>query len=277
MRRVITRISASAGLTPSDVVYQREWLGQWVRDEEGLVYRIRKRNLVTDLPEANDWCYVLGMDVGFVDATAYVVWAYSRSLGQACVVESFQETRLLQAQQVAYVDRLALSYDFESIVVDPGGGGKQLVEELRQRHGLPAEVAEKQAKLAAVGTLNSDLAAGNVLVIRQSNEDLLHDLAQLKYNYAKLRRKAGVHWKMRPSHFLEIDDRTPDHLADAFLYGHRQCAHFLHGFEPVLPTEGTPEWVRLQEAALMAAAEERVDRRDKGEPWWASGPPPPRL
>ena len=273
---VISRLCSVAGIGPGDVVYEREWRGQWIRDEEGLVYQVKPRNILDRLPEATDWRYVLGMDVGFIDATAYVVMAYSPKTGKCCVVESFQEARLLQGQQVAYVDRLAGQYDFESIVVDPGGGGKQLVEELHTRHGLPAQVAEKQAKVAAIGTLNSDLAAGSCSIVRFGNEDLLHDLAQLKWNYAKLQRAHGSDWKKRPkalSH-LSIDDRTPDHLADAFLYAHRQCSHYLTDFEEAAPRPGTDAWILKQEQEIYEKVLKRAEAREAGkdQPWWAGGP-----
>ena len=51
--------------------YRREWLGQWVRDEQSMVYRYaRERNACDVLPEGV-WHYMLGIDYGVTDATAY--------------------------------------------------------------------------------------------------------------------------------------------------------------------------------------------------------------
>lgn len=271
----LMQTARAAGLSENHPVFKREYLGQWVRDAEGLVYEVRDMNVLPSLPDASDWRYVLGMDVGFVDATAYVVMAYSRRLGKCAVVESFQESRLLQAQQVAHVDRLSERYRFEAIVVDPGGGGKQLVEELYQRHGLPAQPAEKQAKVAAIGTVNSDLRSGSCVIVKPTNQDLLWDLRQLKWNYAKLRRSGGSLWRQRPISALEIDDRTPDHLADAFLYAHRCCAHYLHEFEETAELHpGSAAWARAQEQEILEKLLKRASGADVDEPWWASAPRP---
>jgi hypothetical protein len=269
LRRVagaIARIASAAGLEPSDPVYRREYLAEWVRDTDGLVYQVKKFSTIHSLPDADDWVYVLGMDVGFVDATAFVVMAYSVSLGRCVVVESFQATQMLPSAQAAAVERLATRYEFGSIVIDPGGGGKGLVEELKQRHDIPATVAEKKQKVAAIGTLNGDLRAGTCHIIKATNQELLHDLSLLQWNYGKLRRRGGSQWRLKPASHLEIDDRTPDHLSDAFLYAHRECAHHLNEGEREGPTPGTPAWVAEQEQELFDVISRGVDARQR--PWW---------
>lgn len=267
---VIDETTGAAGLTAQDSEYKREYLAEWVQDTEGLVYQVRPYNLIREMPEASDWYYVLGMDVGFVDATAYVVMAYSQTLGMSVVVESFQETELLPSQQVAEADRLSLRYEFSSIVVDPGGGGKGVAEELKQRHGLPAKVAAKRDKVPAIGTLNGDMKAGVLKILQGTNHELLHDLSLLQWDRAKLRRRGGRQWSLKPINHLAIDDRTPDHLADAFLYAHRECAHHIHEFQHETPRVGTPEWITAQEDELYQRIREQVSREEV--PWWEDPP-----
>lgn len=270
-RAAITKLSEAAGLRESDPAYQREWLGKWIRDAEGLVFKVNDWNVVPDLPDdVHDWSYVLGMDVGFVDATAFVVFAYSKDAGAAFVVESFQKTEMLPSQQAAAVQRLWETYDFESIVIDPGGGGKGLVEELAQRHGLPARVAEKKEKVAAIETLNGDLRANTVRIVKSTNQELLHDLRQLKWDYTRLKRKAGPNWALKPISHLAIDDRTPDHLADAFLYGHRECLHYLNEYDVLGPKPGTPEWVAKLESELLEKSLKSLEGDEA--PWWEKRP-----
>jgi hypothetical protein len=264
--RAILQISARGGLQEGDPIFQREWLGKWVRDDSGLVYQVKPFNVIDEMPEADDWRYVLGMDVGFVDATAFVVMAYSLTLGACVVVESYQETEMLPTQQMAEVRRLEERYEFESVVIDPGGGGKGLVEELAQRHSVPAKVAAKRDKVTAIQTLNGDLRSNLCRVVKATNQELLHDLSLLQWNYAHLAKRGGPNWKMRPLDHLSIDDRSPDHLADAFLYAHRECLHYLNEYDVEGPSPGTPAWVALQEEELFTKTLEALEGEEA--PWW---------
>lgn len=268
----IDALSAATGLTPAHPEYRREWLAEWAASDTGLVYEVKPHTVVRELPDHDDLRYVLGMDVGFVDATAFVVMAYSLRAGCAWVLESHQQTEMLPSQQAAEVMRLSQRYDFESVVIDPGGGGKGLIEELAQRHGVPARSAEKTEKVAAIGTLNGDLRANVLRIYGPANQDLLHDLSQLKWDYARLKKKGGAQWESKPISALAIDDRTPDHLADAFLYAHRECQHYLNEWKRDNPTEGSAEWWQAQEDAMLAKVTAR-QRRAEG-PWWEAPPPP---
>lgn len=267
----IAALSLAAGVGPGDPSYEREWRARWAKGDSDLVYEVRPFSVVRELPDHDDLRYVLGMDVGFVDATAFVVMAYSLRAGCSWVLESHQETEMLPSQQAAEAMRLMERYEFESVVIDPGGGGKGLVEELAQRHGIPAKVAAKQEKVAAIGTLNGDLRANTLRIYGPANQDLLHDLSQLKWDYTRLQKKGGEQWKQKPITALAIDDRTPDHLADAFLYAHRECLHYLNEHQREAPREGTDAWWAAREQECLDLVTER-QRRAEG-PWWEDPPP----
>lgn len=269
----IAALSKAAGIAPGDPTYEREWRAKWAKSDTGLVYEVKPFSLVKDFPLYEDLRYVLGMDVGFVDATAFVVMGYSLEAGCAWVLESYQQTEMLPSQQAAEVMRLSERYEFESVVIDPGGGGKGLVEELAQRHSVPAKCAEKTEKVAAIGTLNGDLRANTLRIFAPANQDLLHDLSQLKWDYARLEKKGGAQWKSKPMSALAIDDRTPDHLADAFLYAHRECLHYLNEWKREAPKEGSDAWWEREEERLLEKALARVAEQEEGQ-WWEA---PPQL
>lgn len=266
-------LSRAIGLTPDHPTYRQEWLAEWVRDGSGLVFQVQPWSLVREWPEADDLRYVLGMDVGFVDATAFVVMAYSLSAGAAWVLESYQQTEMLPSQQAAEVLRLSERYDFESVVIDPGGGGKGLIEELAQRHGVPAKVAAKREKVAAIETLNGDLRANTLRIVRDGNAELLHDLSMLKWDVTRLEKRGGNQWKLKPISALAIDDRTPDHLADAFLYAHRECLHYLNEYAKEAPRPGSPAWWAQVEDEMLQKALDQVDGAG-AVPWWEVPPRP---
>lgn len=239
-------------ITRDDPAFQREWLGRWIRDSSGLVFPVPEFALIDDLPEADDWSFVLGVDVGYVDACAFVTQAYSVERKMVVTVESHQKTELIPTAICVEIDKLGDRYDYESIVIDPGGGGKLVVEELKQRYGVPAKVAEKRAKMAAIENLNGDLRSGGLKIVRDGNEDLLHDLSLLQWDYSKVAKKGG-HGGHISKDLVRIDDRTPDHLADANLYAYRECMAYLHEDEELPPTVGSKAWTMAQESALKAA------------------------
>lgn len=243
------------GIKETDPRYMREYRGLWVRDTSGLVYQIENENLIPELPEADDWAFVLGLDLGFVDATAFCVQAYSVDLGVACVLDSWQRTGMLTGDVAQEVDDLRSRIDFEAIVADVGGLGKPYAEEMIQRWGIPVEAAEKQHKATAIENLNSDLRRKKALIVEPRNTDLVYDARLLQWNYDKLDQSKG---KLIPRLKLEVDDRTPDHLTDAWLYGYRKCRQYL--YEPGERTRTARELEDQFEDDLWAAVAES-DRR----------------
>src|SRR5690606_6944543 len=101
--------------------------------------------------------YVLGMDLGYEDSTAFVVLGFDEKVGQTWVIESWSETHLIPSAVAARVDRLRERYNFSYMVADSGGFGKGYVEEMKQRYSIPIEAAEKNRKPAYIELLNGDL------------------------------------------------------------------------------------------------------------------------
>ena len=258
-------------ITKDDPAFKREYLGQWVKSTSGLVFPIPQIALIDELPEGiNDWRYVLGMDVGYVDATSFVSLAYSVDAGLVVNLGSHQKSGMIPTAVCAEVDKLSEVYDYERIVVDPGGGGKGIVEEMKQRWGLNAIVAQKREKHAYIELLNGDLRNGSFKIIKDSNEELLHDASILQWDYARAEKKGGVHTKLRTKDLAQIDDRTPDHLLDGQLYGWRDCKAYLHDDEHNAPKPGSREALEAEEAAMLAKAIKK-QQTDQNEDWWAQG------
>lgn len=269
VRETIRRLCAAANIDPTSARYRREWLAQWVQSHEGLVYRVHAHNIEHELPQQPDWRYILGMDVGYVDATAFVVIAHSRRMGCAYVLESWQKTEMLPSQIVAEVNRANERWPFESIVIDPGGGGRALTAELAERHGIPARSAEKRDKIGAIETLNSDLASGTIRFLARGNEQLLEDLDSIKWDVARLQRRGGdLFESLKPINHLAIDQSYPDHLADALLYGYREASHWLGHREKDGPTPGSLEALLAEEEAMFQAHAKKHQAAAEG-PWWA--------
>lgn len=281
----IARNAERRGLTLESAAIQREYFGQWVRDEESLVYTVRRENLVDDLPAgAADWRYVLGIDFGFTNVTAYCVVAYSVELGHVCVVRSFQdaaktptgttvelnaaegEVRMKLAHTPAtiapVIRGLMKQYDLDDIVGDPGGYGKKYITQLQRVYGIPIKVAEKDEKLTAINHMNGDLATGKMTLIEHANEDLLFDASQLQIDWSKVDREDG-HGNLAVADLVIDDSRTPDHLTDAWTYAYRCCWHFVYAEkEEAHPPFGSPEYEAWEEERRT---EEELESSEEGD------------
>lgn len=240
-------------LGPDNPTYLREWEGKWVYDGNAIIFKLNPDINVISSGNKNssvDSNFVLGVDLGYTDSTAFVVFEYTPENPGVTVVESYKRSQLIPSVIAAHVEALTRRYDFESIVADTGGLGKPIVEEMIQRYGLPIKAAEKRQKLAAIELLNGDLRNGNIKIVRETNGALLDEIRTLQWNE---RRNGPM-------------DKDDDHLADAFLYGWRECKSFAAGWEENDPLPGTPEYWAKYEEGIWADAEKKLENASKA--WW---------
>ena len=248
----------SKGWSADNPVYQREWCGRWVRSDDSLVYRYHSHNIVDDLPDDFDFEFILGVDLGYHDATAFVVMAYCRDLPHVFIVDCQKQSKMLPTDIAERIGDLAAEYDFTRIVADTGGLGKSIVEEFKIRYGLPIYPAEKTKKLSYIEMMNADLADGILKVTRGS--DILDEWRNLQWD---------------EDHRKE-DGRFENHLADAALYAWRECRHYRYEAPIEPPKYGTPEYWDMIEDKHWAESAKNLDRNDSDR-WWATGTSIERL
>jgi hypothetical protein len=156
------------GVTLEDPSIQRECFGRWVLDSSSLLLEYKaEKNDYTELPSAN-YQYILGMDFGFEDADSFSVLAWSDHSPNTYLVEELVAAKQTYEQMVENFDKLYKKYAFGKIVADPGGGGKKLIESLKQRYPIPMNVADKLGKIANYGLLNNALRTGRFYAKRDS-------------------------------------------------------------------------------------------------------------
>lgn len=251
---------ADMGWATDHPVLLREYFARWVRSLESLVYAFdEERNLYTALPPNMDWHYVLGIDVGLRDATAYVVWAWCRDLPElyevACIVDRDTSTATISQRLDRAPSRIARRikvirehFKLHAAVMDTGGLGKVIIERLMERHtkelgSLQIEAPEKQGKRAHIDEFNDDARRGLIKVRKGS--PLVEEWKLLQWD------ETG----------LEEDSRFENHASDAGLYGSLKARHFRHKPKETGPVEGSPEWERQQELALNKKLEKRRKER----------------
>jgi hypothetical protein len=235
-------------------VYLREWKGQWIRSDDSLVYKYNPdRNFYTELPHhEHDFDYILGVDLGYEDATAFVIGAYSRDLPHFYVVDCYKQTKMLPSEIAERIQAYNEQYRFTSIVADTGGLGKSIVEEFRQRWALSIRAAEKRNKDSYIELMNSDLACGHIQVQKES--PVVEEWKLLQWD--EDRRKE--------------DSRFENHLSDACLYAWRESKHYTFTPELAPPERGTPEFYEALEGRIWESREKELAIKDT-QSWWDEG------
>lgn len=201
------------GLTEDDPSVARETFGKWVEDQNALVYKFSEaKNLYEELP-AVQFNYAIGIDLGWDDADAIVVWAYSRDLPYVYLVEEWKKSKQTVSDLAETVKAFQVKYPQAKMVIDTGGLGKKITEELVRRHGLAIEAADKARKLEFIELMNDDFRTGKIKVPTRQME--------IKEEWRILQ------WDREKERPVE-DERFDNHLADAALYSWRSCFHFIH-------------------------------------------------
>lgn len=234
--------------------WRREYLGQWVADDSGFVYRYNpeRNNWLPDpksdnpwgLPEGHEWRFVLGMDLGYDDDFAIEVAAWSETCADFYHMPGGFSMPGLDVQAIAqkvleFQERYG---EFDVMVGDRGGLGKLILATLANQYGLQIEAAEKSEKRDHIELLNTDLLHGRCHIATDSI--LGHQMSILQWD------------EKNP----KIEDRdTPNHAADAFLYVWRYCYHHFHRKKHIEIEQGSPAyWAEKMREAADKAAENKL-------------------
>lgn len=197
----------------ADPITARQMRGEWIQNSGGLVYLYdREKCSLPFLPAVHpgaDWHYLLGVDFGFVDSTAFVVIAWRHDDPNVYVLETHKCPGLTPSDAALRIKELERVYNFDKIIGDVGGLGKGYAEEARRRFHVPVEPAQKTNKRGYIDLLNSDFALGRIKIL-PGNDGLISELKKLPWNSDRSMPENGFE----------------DHLADALLYAWRAACAF---------------------------------------------------
>ena len=207
---------AELGLDINDPWIQREYMGRWVRSSDAFILQVDdKRNIYAgDLPQ--DTQYILGIDLGFKDESAFVLTGFSQKEQRVYHVTDCSHPGMAMGEIIEIARGFVERYGPIRTVVDPASGGMNLVEELRRRYGVSIQCAEKSDKAAYFRLWNADIRAGRYLFLPGSK--LLGQAKALQWNKLYTRERENI----------------PCDLADAALYSWREAYHFIPMKVPVL-------------------------------------------
>jgi hypothetical protein len=239
---VIKELARRRGLTLEDPGIQREYFGKWVKDFDSLVYRFdHGKNIFAVQPEK--LTYVFGVDIGWRDSDAIAVLGYNYTTKEVYLVEELVTAKQDITALVGQINVLKAKYDPVRIVMDAGALGKKIQEEIRGRHHLPIEAAEKIRKHEFIKLLNDDLRTGKFKA--KDGSRFAEDCMLVTWDYED---------PAKPT----ISETYHTDIGDAVLYAWRECRHYLAEAEPVKPGKDTE--------AYMAALEDRLaEEMDKAQ------------
>jgi len=231
----------------------RQWyLNEWVVDEEKLCYKFNEsKNLYTERPKLNPalWTYVLGVDLGWEDDTAFVLSAFHANDHRLYIVETFNKKFMTLPDVEAKIHEFQNRYEVSRIIID--GSAKQAIETMRTKTSIPFEFADKQGKEAFIELLNADLLQAKILV-HKSCTNLINEMMSLVWmtDGDRLRFPKKEH------------PALPNHLCDALLYNWRMCFH--HHFEPVtkiIPV-GSKEWYERMNNEIWERERDALEKQE---------------
>lgn len=250
-------IKRKRNYTDDNPTWLREFMGKWAADVDALVFAyarltdgrcdwIRDEAGPYGLPPGHGWRYLLGLDLGFHDDSAFVVAAWSDSFDKLVYLHVEKHAHLNIEEIANKCKELEERYcGFDARVADTGGLGKTLVESLAAVYGVAFEAARKTEKHDHIKLLNADMEEGRIWV--DPTSPLAQEWRVAQWEDASRKR---------------VDPGCADHASDAALYVWRYCHH--HWFQPKAqgPQMGTPEWweAKEREEEQRFAAQVRAER-----------------
>lgn len=232
------------GWDETNPVYLREWRGQWFKSSESQVYKYN--------PEVNDlkvgvlsgkMNHLIGVDIGYNDATAFVVGGWRDNDPNFYIVETFKKTRMTVDEIMEKLAELIKRFNPDKVVMDSGGGGKLVAASFRKRYSIPVKAAQKTDKRDFIEQMNSDFLSGRIKVL-PGNQALTDEWNVIQWD----------------EDYRREDERFICDLADACLYTWRESVHYTEQPLPEEPKVNTVAWNQREIELMEKAAEERYQR-----------------
>ena len=239
---------------------QRECYGRWVVDTESLIFSYDAlKNHYNHLPTLDGkWEYVIGVDIGHDDADAIAVIGWHPKLKEAYLVEELVKTKQGITELADQLDKFIKTYDPLRVVMDTGGLGKKIAEELRIRRDLPIEPAQKAEKMAHIEILNDAMRTQKFFAKKDSQ--FAQDCFLVEKDVDKSRVDKII-----------ISDKYHSDIADAVLYGYRCALNWLYEPEKPQIKPQSDEWFQKQAEEIEQTLIKQLNQSKEDDIWGDSG------
>lgn len=237
-QQMLDRELARRGVKADDPSIQREWFGKCVTDTDSLLLQYDLIRNDFDVPPKADYVYLLGVDIGHDDADALAVLAWSESSPNIYLVEE----RLNRGQDITdlmnMIESMRKTYNISKIIVDTGGLGKKITEELIRRHQIPLQAADKVRKMENIALLNDFLRTGRFKAKKDSNFAKDSFLVEIDRD------------KSTPDR-IKVSDKYHSDIIDAVLYAFKESYAYSYSKPSAKPGYGTKEWAEEQHKEMF--------------------------
>lgn len=247
----IREVIEKNGWTPDNPTLLREWRNQWVLDVDALWIRYKESvNHYEELPQHEKFNYIMGIDIGFRDADALCIVAYSPTSPITYLVEEVITTKQDITSLAEQIKGLNDKYKVERMVIDAGALGKKIAEELISRHSLPVVAAEKQRKQENVEFLNDALRQGKF----KANKDS---------RFATDSYLVQIDWAKSTPDRIHVKDTPHSDIIDSVLYAFKLS--YAYAAQPakkkLIP--GSPEWLEAQGTEMWENAQNHFKTKEE--------------
>lgn len=240
-KELLDRELRRRGVPASDPSIQREWFGKWVLDSDSLLLKYEPaKNHYIDVPPRQKYDYIMGIDVGFNDADAIAILAWSETDPTTYLVEECVTAKQGITELVQQVQALQTKYNVVKMVIDTGGLGKKIAEEMIRRYQIPVEAADKTRKMENIELLNDALRTGRFKA--KSNSRFAQDSYLVEIDRDK----------STPDR-IKISDKFHSDIIDAVLYAFKLSPAYSYEPPKQLIKRGTKEWAERQSQEMWDA------------------------
>lgn len=241
--------------TADNPTLKREYLNQWVLDTDALWIRYNEHiNHYDQLPSDHKWSVILGVDIGFKDADAIAAVAWSETSPVTYLMEELITAKQGITELVAQIDTLQKKYSAYKIVMDEGGLGKKIGEEIRKRFGCPLVPADKANKQDNVEFLNDAMRRGKFKAAKDSR-------------FATDSYMVQIDWDKSTPNRIMLKKNFHSDIIDAVLYAFRESYAYTHSVTPVGPKYGSKEWADAQENSMFELEMEGYQKEEAYKNW----------
>lgn len=262
-QQLLDRELKRRGVTINHPSIQREWCGKWVLDSDALLLHWSEtKNDYTTMPPGA-YTYTMGVDIGFEDSDALCVLAASDATHCVYLVEEVIVAKADITSLMQNIQYLRNRYNVSKIVMDTGGLGRKISEELTRRHHIPLISAEKTRKMENMALLDDALRTG-------------HFKARVNSRFAEESMLVEIDREKSTSERIVVSDRFHSDILDSALYAFRETMAWANSQEPDKPKWGTKEWFAAQVDEMERQEIERLESAEgasgRGEGnsggWW---------
>jgi hypothetical protein len=243
----------------------REWRNLWILDVEGLWIKYdEKVNDFEELPkEIRQWNYICGVDLGFYDADAICVLAWSEESPNIYLVEEIITPRQGLTPLVKQIQSVIERYDPHKIMIDSGGHGCiKMAEEMRIQFRIPVEPAIKKEKQQTVEFLNDTLRLGKFKAHKDSR------FVQDSY-------LVEIDWEKSTPDKIVLKNTFHSDVIDAVIYAYRVSPFYNFEEKEKKPKPGTKEYDDEKARELFEHHVQQLERKraqTDSAPCWETDP-----